>query len=83
MLQNNKSLTTVGIYLRSLRTIYNIQNIDKTFYPFGTAKNKYSIPTSRNKKKALTLKDIAKIYNYQAVKNSPKEMAKDYWLFLY
>ncbi|MFN5443274.1 MAG: tyrosine-type recombinase/integrase [Crocinitomicaceae bacterium] len=83
MISNGKSLTTIGIYLRSLRAIYNLQNIDKSLYPFGEAKNKYSIPTSRNIKKALTLEEIGRIYNYKAVPNSTKEMAKDYWLFLY
>ena len=83
MLEKNKSTTTIGIYLRSLRSIYNLQNIDKSLYPFGEAKNKYSIPTSKNIKKALTMEEIAKIYNYEAIPNSTKEMAKDYWLFLY
>ena len=83
MLNNNKSISTVGIYLRSFRTIYNLQNIDKSLYPFGEGNKKYSIPTSRNIKKALSLEDIAKIYHYQAVPGSKVEMAKDYWLFLY
>lgn len=83
MLKNGKSKTTVGIYLRTLRAIYNLQNIDKSLYPFGEAKNKYSIPTSRNIKKALTVEEIARIYNYVAEPNSTKGMAKDYWLFLY
>ncbi|MEX2437156.1 MAG: site-specific integrase [Candidatus Paceibacterota bacterium] len=83
MLENERSVSTVGIYLRSLRAIYNQQNIDKSLYPFGEAKNKYSIPTSRNIKKALTVDEIAKIYSYEAEPNSLKEKAKDYWLFLY
>lgn len=83
MLQNGKSRTTVGIYIRTLRAVYNLQNIDKSLYPFGESKNKYSIPISRNIKKALTVEEIAKIYNYEAEPNSTKEMAKDYWLFLY
>jgi integrase len=83
MLQNNKSVTTIGIYVRSLRAIYNQQNIDKSIYPFGEGKSKYSIPKSRNIKKALTVEEIALIYNYKAQPNSTKEMAKDYWLFLY
>ena len=83
MLQNERSVSTVGIYLRSLRAIYNQQNIDKSLYPFGEAKNKYSIPTSRNIKKALTVEEIAKIYSYEAEPKSLEEKAKDYWLFLY
>ncbi|MGX1025263.1 tyrosine-type recombinase/integrase [Psychroflexus sp. MBR-150] len=83
MLDNGNSRTTVGIYLRSLRAIYNLQNIDRGVYPFGNGKNKYAIPTSKNTKKALTIKEIGKIYGYEAEPNSTKEMAKDYWLFLY
>lgn len=83
MLQEGKSVTTVGIYLRSLRTIFNQQNIDKSIYPFGEGNGKYSIPTGKNTKKALTIKEISQIYNYEAPENTTKEMAKDYWLFLY
>ena len=83
MIENGKSISTVGIYLRSLRAIYNLQNINKSVYPFGTGKGKYTIPTSKNTKKALTVQEIGKIYNYQAEPNSTKEKAKDYWLFLY
>ncbi len=83
MLTNGKSISTVGIYLRSLRAIYNVQNIDKSVYPFGNGKNKYAIPTSKNTKKALTVEEIANIYNYDTEPKSSKQMAKDYWLFLY
>ena len=83
MIENGKSISTVGIYLRSLRAIYNLQNINKSVYPFGTGKGKYTIPTSKNTKKALTVQEISQIYNYRAEPNSTKEKAKDYWLFLY
>ncbi|WP_282117739.1 site-specific integrase [Maribacter aquivivus] len=83
MLTNGNSISTVGIYLRSLRAVYNLQNIDKSIYPFGNGKNKYSIPTSKNTKKALTIEEIAAIYNYQTDLKTTKDMAKDYWLFLY
>lgn len=83
MLHENKSITTIGIYLRSLRTIYNLQSIDKSNYPFGDGKNLYLIPTGKNTKKALTNEDIAKIYKYQTTGGTIKDMAKDYWLFLY
>ena len=83
MLDTGKSVTTIGIYLRSLRAIYNQQNIDVSVYPFCESKNKYSIPTSKNIKKALTLEEISKIYNYKAEPESTTEMARDYWMFLY
>jgi integrase/recombinase XerD len=85
MLSKEKSITTVGIYLRSLRTLFNNAISDGTltsdFYPFG--KKKYEIPTGNNIKKALTLKEIGSIYHYQPETGSPIEKAKNYWLFMY
>ena len=83
MIKNKKSISTVGIYLRSLRAIFNQQNIDTSLYPFGTGKNKYTIPASKNIKKALTVEEIARIYNYEAASMSAMDKAKDYWIFLY
>jgi integrase len=79
------SKTTVGIYLRPLRAIFNEAHeagiIKKErHYPFG--KRKYRIPSSRNIKKALDLSDIQKIFDYKC--DCPnEEMARDYWLFSY
>ena len=82
MLSKGRSTTTVSMYLRSLRAIYNAQNIDKTLYPFGRGKGKYTMPSAKNTKKALTLDQIAKIYNYESETNA-EELARDYWMFLY
>lgn len=85
MYEAENSSTTIGIYLRNLRTIFNraIQagDIDKSVYPFG--KGKYEIPTGQNIKKALTLEEIGLIYNYDAPKGSNREMSRDYWIFSY
>ena len=85
MLKEGKSITTVGIYLRSLRTLFNNAIAEglltKDFYPFG--KKRYEIPTGNNIKKALTLKDIGSIYHYKPEKGSTAERAKDYWIFMY
>jgi len=83
MIEAGKSKTTVGIYLRSLRAIFNRASIDKALYPFGEGKNKYSIPTGRNIKKALTLEEIAKIFHHEVELGTTKSMAKDYWIFIY
>lgn len=84
MLGNGKSKTTVGIYLRALRTVFNMAKIDSILYPFGDErKGKYSIPASKNIKKALTTENIAKIYHYEANTETLEAMAKDYWIFLY
>jgi integrase len=83
MLDAGKSKTTVGIYLRSLRTIFNRASIDKSLYPFGEGKGKYSIPVGKNIKKALTLEEIAKIFHYTPKPETGEAMAKDYWIFIY
>jgi integrase len=79
------SKTTVGIYLRPLRTIFNEANEvgiirREKHYPFG--KRKYRIPSSRNIKKALELSDVQKIFYYESSALN-EEMARDYWLFSY
>jgi integrase len=85
MLQKDKSVTTIGIYLRSLRALFNSSlaegMITKDLYPFG--KKKYELPTSNNVKKALTLKEIGQIYHYDTMPGTTTEMAKDYWVFMY
>lgn len=85
MLKNDNSITTVGIYLRSLRTLFNnaIEEglLTKEYYPFG--KKRYEIPTGSNTKKALTLNDISLLYNYQPEKGTNEARAKDFWLFMY
>ncbi|GAB3780586.1 site-specific integrase [Spirosoma horti] len=85
MIGKGRSITSVGIYLRSLRTIYNraVEDgiVDRDGYPF--TKRRYQIPTGRNVKKALTLADIEKIYNYAAHPMSAEDKAKDLWLFSY
>lgn len=84
MIDQGNSLTTVGIYLRSLRTIVNIAiedgNMDKESYPFG--KRKYQIPSSQNIKKALNISDIKKIFRYEPI-NESECKARDLWLFSY
>ncbi|MEO8860283.1 MAG: site-specific integrase [Ginsengibacter sp.] len=80
-----KSITTVGIYLRALRAVINLSIkqglLPLEDYPFG--KRKYIIPTGRNIKKALTIEEIAKIYNYVTEPGSVNDMCRDYWIFIY
>ena len=85
MLNEENSITTVGIYLRSLRTLFNNAinegMLTRDYYPFG--KKRYEIPTGNNIKKALTLKDIGRIYHYKAEPASIADRYKDYWIFMY
>jgi site-specific recombinase XerD len=79
---NGKSYTTVGIYLRTLRAIFNRaiedNEIEKEYYPFG--KRKYQIPATKNTKKALTQEQLGVLYN--ATPNLPQQQkARDFWFF--
>lgn len=90
MLRQGNSLTTIGMYLRPLRAVFNIaisnKDIPSELYPFRrniNEKEKYEIPEGRNIKKALQLSAIEKVFNYRAEPGSSKEMARDYWVFIY
>lgn len=84
MLRSN-SPTTIGMYLRCLRVVFNkaIRDgiVTRDQYPFG--KGKYEIPTSRNFKKALDKDEIKRIIEYQPEPGSREEWARDMWLFSY
>lgn len=84
MLRKNISKTTIGIYVRSLRSIFNeaIEEgiIKRDRYPFG--RRRYQVPTSRNIKRALTLEDVSKIYYFQPTCKE-EQWAKDFWFFSY
>lgn len=80
----SKSQTTVGIYLRALRTIFNeavaSNVISDNRYPFG--RRKYIIPTGSNVKKAIDLNWISEMFNYEPT-HEKEAIAKDFWFFCY
>ncbi len=81
-----KSRTTVGIYMRYLRAVFNdaiaVGVIDRQYYPFGREKGKYQIPTGQNTKKALPKVEIHQIFTYQP-ENDDEAKARDFWVFCY
>lgn len=82
MISTGKSPTTVGIYLRQLRAIFN-QAIDDGIikaesYPF----KKYSIPSSRNIKKALSDDEIYRLVSHEPSVPAQRK-ALDFWLLSY
>ena len=90
MLDKECSRTTISIYLRTLRSLFNnaISNKDilPSIYPFRKneyEKDKYEIPEGSNIKKALDINEIESIFKYKAKSGSIKEMARDYWTFIY
>ena len=84
MINRGRSITTVGIYARNIRAVFNDAIADgivkHEYYPFG--RKKYQIPTGRSIKKALRKNDVLKILNYQA-KNEIEAYSRDIWIFSY
>ncbi|PKK36523.1 hypothetical protein BWI96_11755 [Siphonobacter sp. SORGH_AS_0500] len=78
------SSTTIGIYLRHVRSMFNdaIDDgiISKDVYPFG--KKRYVIPAGKNTKKALDKADIDKIMAYECAPGM-EQRSRDLWAFSY
>lgn len=84
MISKGKSKTTVGIYLRALRAIFNnlIDEgvIKKEYYPFG--RKKYKIPSPKTTKKALSKSQLKTLF--EAIPKTPEQKkAKAFWFFSY
>jgi integrase/recombinase XerD len=84
MQEHGRSLTTVGIYLRPLRSLFNdaIDEgiIKRETYPF--AKTKYVIPGTSNKKKALSQDELKKMFTFET-DNPYLLRTLDFWKFSY
>jgi integrase/recombinase XerD len=82
MTSHGKSPSTIGIYLRNLRSIINIAIKDgilsRDNYPFKG----YKIPTARNVKKALSDAELQVLLNYQP-KTKAQLLAYDFWVLSY
>lgn len=83
MQKAGKSITTISMYLRALRTLYNkaISDgvISQTYYPFG--RDKYKIPAARNYKRPLERWEIQTLAGYRG--NDINEMYRDFFLLSY
>lgn len=84
MLENKRSFTTIGMYLRSIRVIMNdgITRgiISQAQYPFG--KGLYEIPVGSGRKLALTIEQIGKLMSTK-VNSETEERCRDLWFFSY
>ncbi len=78
-----RSITTVAIYTRTLRVIFNNaireKDLDSRHYPFG--KGKFEIPEEKKVKKTLTGNQVKEFYS--AILTPLEEKARDYWFFSY
>jgi integrase len=83
-IKEGHSRTTVGIYLRPLRALFNtaisLKDIDSSVYPFG--KRKYKIPKGRKVKKALSQAQLILLKNAEP-KTPEQERARDFFFFSY
>lgn len=79
-----RSRTTISMYLRALRSVFNTaireNEIPPEIYPFG--KSGYKIPAVRNVKKSLNKEQLKQLF--EAKPQTPEqEKAKDFWFFSY
>ncbi len=83
-LAKGKSIATVGLYLRSLRAVYNDAKSEGTIseadYPFG--RKKYIIPSTGKRKIGITKALVAEIHKYQ-FEEPIRNYYKDLWMFSY
>jgi len=88
MFSKDCSPTSIGYYTRCFKKIYNDAirdgNANQSNYPFGaTKKGLYSPPSPRNIKKALSLADLKKIFEYKPIQGSSEHYYFDIWKFSY
>ena len=88
MQANEKSNTTIAIYLRPLRRLFNDAikkgDVAQEDYPFGDSNfGKYKIPEENNFKRALSKQDIKRIFTYNPEKGSEVHRSRDMWIFSY
>lgn len=81
--KEGKNCTTVNIYMKTLKSIFN-QALDdglirEGLFPFG--KNGYNIPASSSRKIALTKVQIEAVRRWKG--NSEVEYWRDLWMFSY
>lgn len=82
------SLTTISMYLRTLRSIFNIAISDKEIqpelYPFG--KDAFAIPTGAARKQVFQKEDLQMVLRTLWKHKADDELiikARDFWFFIY
>jgi len=82
IVESGKSRTTVSMYIRTLRTIYNTairkKEIDSSLYPFG--KDRYQPPAAKSVKKALSDIELKQLFEGEP-QNEFQAKAKAFWFF--
>jgi len=80
-----KSTTTVSMYVRALRAIFNNSiskgDISSKIYPFGKEKTKFKISSVKKVKKTLKSDELKKLF--KATGSEEQIRAKDFFFFSY
>ena len=83
MRSRDRSVSTIGMYLRALKRIINTAikdgYMDKDLYPFQS----YQIPTAKTRKRALSKAEIQKLANHKTIRNSAIWEAQQYFILSY
>jgi integrase len=87
MVERGRSLTTISMYLRTLRAIFNeailAGYVERSLYPFGLVRmGKYEIPSSVGRKLALTLAQVGQLFDYDDGSEVTQRYL-DLWRFSY
>lgn len=82
---NSNSDTTVGMYLRALRTLFNRakENGITAHYPFVKGRDGYNIPKGKGRKIALNKAELQKIFDFNLTKKHPYGFYLDMWKLMY
>jgi integrase len=84
LLEEGKSYTTIGIFMRAIRAILNEGKrkgtITEVQYPFGL--DRYEIPEGSGRKTALTIQQIGKLISEPLLTDTEKR-CRDLWFFSY
>ena len=82
---NSCSDTTVGMYLRALRTLFNRakENGVTTHYPFIKGREGYNIPKGKGRKIALNKSELQKIFDFNLTEKHPYSFYLDMWKLMY
>jgi integrase/recombinase XerD len=76
--------TTVGIYLRNVRTVFNLKIKERVLSPDHYPFKHYKIPTGANIKKALTFEKLKQVVSFRFTgADEYRNYYKDLWTFSY
>lgn len=77
--------TTIGIYMRALRALFNrsIEAGITTHYPFIKGKEGFKIPKGKGRKIALNKPELQKIFDFKLSKKHPYSFYLDMWKLMY